>query len=615
MRQESVATSGDGRPQSSHASSPEASDSKPGNRSKANIRVSLACTQCRGKHVKCDATLPACNRCRLEGKTCFYAKSRRGIRDAKKRSLISDKPPVSPSRSFPISKSPVAHTSSQLPYHLPEGWTSMKRLESPTGVPESSLDLFFNYFHPAHPCLPPRKFFLNLVDAEPEPHRFLLSVIDFCGSLYTRHVYSEEYRESAYSTACAPLLPFTTQSVQGLLLLGIVAFGELNFDHHAGLVNRAIGMALELGMQHKSFSDRTLSPILAESFRRTWWLLMFQDAFRMENLATPSHSIAGMECDVDLPCEEWEYESGIIPRPMSQSQYEAKMNHGSGDCSSMAYAIEAYKVKIGDIYLSNEAPDGNDETFERADARICSLLRRVPRWKMDLVDPDGKCDMVLFHAMAWAHINRLRLRQSAPRQGINLREYFHMGPACGPDRDGQKAKNFGWNPHPFDIQAANGVCDLFRYPFPTQNMCPNLGPALVRVALVYLDACVFRGLDSPAFREKIQLLIQILTEHGKIWPLSKRVAEEIKAVEKEYLPRPDQKRRTGPMGHLGQINQTWRAGSSDTVDTWTSSANMLSDGTILSQNSGLGDLYQDFNIIQGWTSGDSWPGMVNIYPA
>ena len=33
-------------------------------------RVTLACVQCRERHIKCDAQLPFCSRCQTEGKQC-----------------------------------------------------------------------------------------------------------------------------------------------------------------------------------------------------------------------------------------------------------------------------------------------------------------------------------------------------------------------------------------------------------------------------------------------------------------------------------------------------------------------------------------------------------------
>ncbi|KAI1492769.1 hypothetical protein F5X96DRAFT_690549 [Biscogniauxia mediterranea] len=591
------------RPTSS-VSSPEGAESKTSNRSKANIRVSLACVQCRSKHVKCDATLPACNRCQLDKKPCYYAKSRRGIRDPKKRSLISDKPPVSPSKPPFLSTSsiPSPSTPDHGPNNLPSGWSVSDKprgLNSHANEREMLLDAFYSYFHPSHPCLPPKRLFLSHVESDPGSYHFLLSVIEFCGSLYLHQVYSEGLREAAYSTACGSL-PFTAQSVQGLVLLSAIAFGEAKFEHHAGFVYTAIGIATELEMHRKSFANAVRDPVLAESYRRTWWCLVLQDSLRTTVGRGPVLSTSDFDCDVDLPCEEWEYDTGAIPRPTSQFEYETQANLGRTDFSSMALLVDMCRIQTELVVPCNEAPeDKKTEMFQRADSRICDWLRRVPRWKMDLVDPEGKVDIVLFHALALAHINRLRLRQHGSRQGINLGQYFPMGPATGPDRKGQVVKSFGWNPHPIDIQAANGLCDLFRYPLPPINLCPAIGFGVLRAALAYLDACVFLGLDSSEFREKINMVIQVFTVHGKAWPLSRRVAEEIDSVVKEYLT-------AGP--------QSSSRSESSESETW-----MPTHDSLLNRNVFLGtdfafDPNQDYSFIQQWTVNGTWPNLVNVYP-
>ncbi|KAI1448692.1 hypothetical protein F5Y02DRAFT_278459 [Annulohypoxylon stygium] len=604
MSRDSEHTAGSLSRQGSAASSPDGSEPKAANRSKANIRVSLACVQCRSKHVKCDATLPACNRCQQEDKPCFYAKSRRGIRDPKKRSMISDKPPTTSTGSFlPTNFSSGSPSVQSLSLHdLPSGWSvnsAPSTASSTKNEKELLVDLFYNYFHPGHPCLPPKRFFYNHVEADPDSYHFLLSVINFCGSLYTDQIPSEDLREVAYSAACASL-PFTVQSVQGLLILSIAAFGEMKFEHHTGWANRAATIAIELGMNQKTFADRTSDSVLAESYRRTWWCLTFQDSVRHLGDVGSTLSITDVDSDVDLPCEEWEYESGIIPQPISQSQYETQVNLGQSDFSSMAYLIDICKIQTDLVLPYHEAPENKkSEIFERADSRICDWLRRVPKWKMNLVDPDGVVDVVLYHGISIAHVNRLRLRQSAPRSGLNIREYFPLGPAKGPDRKGQMVKGFGWNSHPIDIQAANGYCDLFRHPFPTKTLRAVFATGTLRVILAYLDACVFLGLDSPIFRERINRLTQILTVHGEIWPLSRKIAEDVKVVAKEYL--------------TPRVSQSWRPGISES-EAWAA-VTSLHETPNLTPNFGF-EPYQQVYQVEGWSMNDTWSAnLTDIYQA
>ncbi|KAI0415899.1 hypothetical protein F5X98DRAFT_204551 [Xylaria grammica] len=512
------------------------------NRSKANIRASLACVQCRSKHVKCDAGQPACGRCLAEEKPCYYAKSRRGIRDPKKRSLISDKPPVPAPHHGNLA---TGSASKALPFGIfnsvSDGWTA----PSPTNTNrhESLAGAFFDHFYPGHPILPPRKYFYKYVESDPNHYHFLLSVIDFCGALYTRHPRLNDFREATYSLACGHL-PFTVQSIQGLHLLAIIAFGESKTSHHIGFANRSWKMAIELGMHRKSFADRTLDLVWAESCRRTWWYIKFQGMIRRLNEAEPVTGTYDIDSDADIPfSEEWQYQAGNIQLPVSLAQYEREVNLGRSEFPSLAFQIEICRIQADITFLCNDASDEVEkrtDLINQADSRICDFLRRVPPWKMDVIDPDGRPDQVLFGAVAWAHISRIRLRQSTSRKGLNIREYFPLGPPRGPDRKGQAVKQFGWNPHPVDIQAANSVCDLFRYPFPIKSLRPMMIPGLLRVAIVYLDACVFLGLDSPVFRERISALIRILTIHGETWPLSKKIAEDIQAVADEYLPCTDE---------------------------------------------------------------------------
>lgn len=53
------------------------SASSPGSARRRPVAL-LACTHCRYKHLKCDAKLPTCSRCRLDKRDCQYLQSKRG---------------------------------------------------------------------------------------------------------------------------------------------------------------------------------------------------------------------------------------------------------------------------------------------------------------------------------------------------------------------------------------------------------------------------------------------------------------------------------------------------------------------------------------------------------
>ncbi|KAK8103909.1 uncharacterized protein PG998_010942 [Apiospora kogelbergensis] len=227
----------------SQSSTPESSDPRPRPRgSRPAIRVSLACVQCRSnptvatepeevsliwhrRHMKCDATLPACKRCTNEGKPrfhdpqkamCFYAKSRRGIRDQKKRSLILDRPCMTPTIDAIDTINPEARlleASAINPTSSSEegnsvGWSLSARNTPGSGAPKTPgpLDAYYSCFHVAHPFILPRCVLLKQFVANPVSMDFLLIAINYIGSLYAPGAQSDELRNAAYAAACAPSL-------------------------------------------------------------------------------------------------------------------------------------------------------------------------------------------------------------------------------------------------------------------------------------------------------------------------------------------------------------------------------------------------------------------------
>lgn len=51
--------------------------------------VALACTECRSRHLKCDAGVPACSRCVADKRECCYVKSRRGWKGTRRKKVAA----------------------------------------------------------------------------------------------------------------------------------------------------------------------------------------------------------------------------------------------------------------------------------------------------------------------------------------------------------------------------------------------------------------------------------------------------------------------------------------------------------------------------------------------
>lgn len=189
------------------------------------------------------------------------------------------------------------------------GWDPSVRVALSSEAPgkHTPFDAYYSCFHIAHPFVLPKRFLLDQAITDPGSMKFLLMAINYIGSLYMPETRSDELGEVAYAAACASL-PNTPHSVQGLLIMSLAAFGNTTFTYHSGWLHRANTMAQEVGMHIKAFAATAPDPVAAESYRRTYWGLYWLNVC---NNVFDNRQLCNLPGDVDLPCEEWEYESGV----------------------------------------------------------------------------------------------------------------------------------------------------------------------------------------------------------------------------------------------------------------------------------------------------------------
>lgn len=120
----------------------------------------------------------------------------------------------------------------------------------------------------------------------------------------------------------------------------------------------------------------------------------------------------------------------------------------------------------------------------------------------------------------------MKLRQSAARKHLQLRQ--RPPPEIGLD----------WGAYPVDVQAANSICDLFRRAQPVKNLTPLNLLGIFPAALAYLDACVFQEFNTPVYTERLNMLLDIIERHGRTWPLSAKIAEDIRKAVAKANPLP-----------------------------------------------------------------------------
>lgn len=311
---------------------PVPSTSSTDSRPRPKTRVSLACIPCRSRHTKCDAISPACTQCIGSGKTCVYAESRRGrgkLAVLEQRQLSSNggtqvereewqsrsaSGTTSATHSMDSSNSSLDLRMS--PVDLSPLGTANQTTAGPISEPETSsklLDLYYAFFHDAHPYVLPRTFLNQRLQTDIASLQHVLPVLEFIGSLFDQGSDKSSMQERAENPLLVDSLPANGFSVQALLTFAIAVHSCDEFTNARGILDRAIRMALSINMNSEAFatSNGEGSAVLAESWRRTWWFLFLTDSIFAGIRHCPSFALRDIKSDVNLPCEDADYNAGV----------------------------------------------------------------------------------------------------------------------------------------------------------------------------------------------------------------------------------------------------------------------------------------------------------------
>jgi hypothetical protein len=285
-------------------------------RRKTRIRASRACIACRSRHMKCDSVEPKCTRCQIDSRTCVYTKSRRGG---------SSKSAIPPEELQSLVNGPTTSTAPQSSTASPRGpdsiFSDITLIDTVCSEVSSVrqteayrlIDSYYEFFHNAHPIALPRKKLLHRLNTDPGSLEYLTPVLEYIGAIYTPDVNSVTLRQLAHERLYSNDLPSTPFSVQALVLFSLAIHCSDEYKAAESHLNRAVDIALSINMHHGSFACNNSEgdPILAESWRRTWYTLYGADGLFAAIGHYPSHRLQDTIGDVKLPCEDREYESGV----------------------------------------------------------------------------------------------------------------------------------------------------------------------------------------------------------------------------------------------------------------------------------------------------------------
>ncbi|KAJ5772515.1 hypothetical protein N7520_003044 [Penicillium odoratum] len=516
----------------------------------------LACLLCRRKHLKCDGQTPICGRCVSTGSECEYTKSRRGFQgQSKKRRARESSNGVlnisNPSAEWQVQESfqytpaiPVSSSGSLSPGMNNTSVTMAPPVSrSLTGpgplTPESVssiagdgylLDIYYTYFHSAHPILPPLRF---LFRAAFPP--FLEHVMKFIASHFTPAASSETYRPNVVTGVHEQ--ESSVEKVQALLLLAIVLHSRNERSEAGVCLATAVDVAFELGMHQATFSELASNgdPIRAECLRRTWWELFVieglltalgvQQVYRT-NLVPPV---------VPLPCEERIYQDGLTPPPAPTiTQFDERVfADDERDFSSYCYRIEAVRV-LGRVVATQDMVEGQQDQVEAIDARIASWFHHLPDSKLELIRPDGSVDEIMFQATMI--INGASIYLNFPRSDLLSSPAVASEVICG-HHGPISVPAFSHHVHAMKaVRAASELSSLAAIRLPVERHTPFFICALTLSSIVQLAACSVKAGSMPdPSRDRIGLTIGVFKSLAKTWAISQSIMRQIKAVSRDVL--------------------------------------------------------------------------------
>lgn len=286
-------------------------------RGRSASRVSLACVACRGQHVKCDATLPQCSRCKNLNKQCIYKtmKGRRRLGEP----LPSTRHPqeVVPDEQYKAPRTRDWTLPSPEQSKISNRYDSTSANLNPSShsnvFTNTYLNSYFANFHKGHPFVLPASYLASQIANEPDSVSCLVSVMTFIGSLYLEDARSKVFKQEA--TECSSnSLAANGFTVQFYLLLAIALEWCDEMDQAGEILDKAKTTALSIGMHRQTFASeygRGCS-IQQESWRRTWWELYIIDALFAGIRHLPTFQLWGKPYDVELPTEETCYSSTLV---------------------------------------------------------------------------------------------------------------------------------------------------------------------------------------------------------------------------------------------------------------------------------------------------------------
>ncbi|TVY92672.1 hypothetical protein LAWI1_G001778 [Lachnellula willkommii] len=539
------------------------------NNNKERVTVPSACVPCRSKHLKCNGLSP-CTRCSSNGFECYYVVSRRGFKgprriglQAKASSTAGTRIPVPGAASACPLVNPAAATSRAPPNpNVPTGLAtppdhhhktlpgstdlqifevnpdlatySPKPLSSGLDLRERCIEAFFYHFWPAHPFILPRANFMALRNERPVDQ--LEAAMRYVGSCYISQAptmaLESEAERSVYHADCAN----DGFRVQAMLIFAIGLDGNTHQEKALQILTDAEDIALDIGMNKRDFAFLNSHglPVLEESWRRTYWELFLIDGMIAGVHQKSSFRMKDVVADVLLPCEEYEYISGVIPQARSLEDFEDELFNGKDfSYSSFAYRIAAIRNLGRILTLRMSGAPLDSPAVNRLDAHLVNWRLHLPDSKRTCISQDGVLDEMLFQAHMITAATTVQLHRELSELDSSVAKGVT---SCAPHKHIVPGESY--NLHAAKtLQAAQDISKLITIPVPLVKHTHFFTCVVTLGSIVHLScwSLLMPFTQDDDLRQQIRLNTGALKTLWQVWPSAGRAFWQVKGVAQDIF--------------------------------------------------------------------------------
>ncbi|UKZ52817.1 hypothetical protein TrVGV298_006604 [Trichoderma virens] len=293
---------------------------------------------------------------------------------------------------------------------------------------DALLDLYYKNFHKLHPLVLPQRHLVRLSqEADTQPRLVpLVAVMRLIGHLYGSREWSFPLQD-ALKTCFSQASQRDPFMVQCRVLYSIALFWYGYKTEAKNEIGMAARLALDLEMFRCQFATEQggRNPVLAESWRRTWWMLFIVNGYYIGTVGTLEFALIDVEATVELPCGEFEYESGEIPKPKTLEDFDSReFALGNTSFSSFAYLVGAARcvASAAPMALGITPEDASLQVINTADSILDGWLLLLPRGSKQIMDKSGEIDELMFQAKLLVHVATISLHRPLSDLKFNTAE-------------------------------------------------------------------------------------------------------------------------------------------------------------------------------------------------